>query len=173
MRKDDEEARPSGPPVTTYVVPLDQNLIRYLRAYWRYRHSTGSSIEDWNSVTLDEFDAFRINPDFDIESLEAARAPSTPSAYTVMDPTPHRAVTPRQQTPAEIFRRGIKRDQSLFPTLKDEHFNDSWHRSFVNQARAQGLSDVLVATFTPTSTEQIDSFANNSYICTRFSRQKY
>jgi hypothetical protein len=31
-RKDDEEARPStsGPPVMTYVVPSDQNLIHYL-----------------------------------------------------------------------------------------------------------------------------------------------
>jgi hypothetical protein len=99
-RKDNEE---TGPPVTTYVVPSDQNLIRYLRAYWHYRHATGSSIEDWNSVTLDEFDAFRINPDFDIKTLEAARAPTTPTTYTVTDPTPRRAVPPRQQTPAEIF----------------------------------------------------------------------
>jgi hypothetical protein len=46
----------------------------------------------------------------------------------------------------------------LFPTLKDERFNDSWHQSFVNQARAQGLSDVLDTTFTPTGTEQIELF---------------
>jgi hypothetical protein len=158
--KDEEEAGPStpGPPVMIYVVPSDQNLICYLQAYWRHRHATGSSIEDWNTVTQDEFDAFRINPDTDIKTLEAARASSTPSTYGVMDPTPRHAVPPRQPTPAEIFRRGIKRDQSLFPTLQDEHFNDSWHRSFVNQARAQGPSDVLVATFTPTGTEQIELF---------------
>jgi hypothetical protein len=68
----DEEASPStsGPPVMIYVVPSDQNLIRYLRAYWHYRHASGSSIEDWNSVTQDEFDAFRINPDIDIKLLK-------------------------------------------------------------------------------------------------------
>jgi hypothetical protein len=52
--------------------------------------------------TVDEFDAFQINPDIDIKTLEAAQAPSTPATYTVTDPTPRRAVLPRQ-TAAEIF----------------------------------------------------------------------
>jgi hypothetical protein len=42
--------------------------------------------------------------------------------------------------------------------VKDERFNDSWHRSFVNQDRAQGLSDVLVATFHPDGDEQTELF---------------
>jgi hypothetical protein len=73
-RKDKEVSGPStsGPPVMIYVVPSDQNLIRYLRAYWHYRHALGSSIKDWNLVMQDEFDAFRINPDIDIKTLEAA-----------------------------------------------------------------------------------------------------
>jgi hypothetical protein len=42
--------------------------------------------------------------------------------------------------------------------LKDKRFNDSWHQSFVNQAHAQGLTNVLTATFTPTGAEQIELF---------------
>jgi hypothetical protein len=150
-----QEEEPSSP-VEVHTLPSDQNLIRLLRAFWRYRHAAGSPIEDWNMVTQEEFDEFRTDPDNDIETLEAARVAGTTS-LRVTDP-PRRAPSPRQPTPAEMFRRGIKRDQSLFPTLKDERFNDSWHRSFVNQSRAQGLTDVLSATYMPTGVEQIELF---------------
>ena len=43
--------------------------------------------------------------------------------------------------------KGIKRDPSLFPTLKDEKFHDSWHRSFENQMHAQGLHQVINTTY--------------------------
>jgi hypothetical protein len=45
-------------PVEVHTLPSDQNLIRLLRAYWRHRHASGSPIEDWNTVTQDEFDEF-------------------------------------------------------------------------------------------------------------------
>ena len=66
--------------------------------------------------------------------------------------------TPKISTPADHFRRGIKRDPSLFPVLKDEAQNDHWHRSFVNQVRAQGLSDILNPHYVPNSTEDRDLF---------------
>jgi hypothetical protein len=46
-------------------------------------------------------------------------------------------------TEVELFKRGIIRDQSLFHTLKDEKFNDSWHRTVETPAHAQGVADVL------------------------------
>jgi hypothetical protein len=64
----------------------------------------------------------------------------------------------RTFTPAELFRRGIKRDPSLFPTLKDERFHDNWHRSFTNQARAQGVSEILNATYVPANDSEIELF---------------
>jgi hypothetical protein len=149
--------------VMTTIIAPDQNLLRWLRAYYRHCHAEGNPITDWNRVTADEFDAFRINPENELESFEAPRVRSS-SAVPVMS-TPLRTqhatsatTTPRIATPAELFRRGIKRDTSLFPTLQDERFNDSWHRSFINQARAQGLSDVLVSTFRPDGDEQIELF---------------
>jgi hypothetical protein len=55
------------------------------------------------------------------------------------------------QSPVDIFKRGIKLDPSVFPTLKDEKFNDQWHRSFANQARAQDVSAVLDASYVSSS----------------------
>jgi hypothetical protein len=37
----------------------------------------------------------------------------------------------------------------LFPTLKDEKFNAKWHRSFVNQARTQDVSEFLDPSYVP------------------------
>jgi hypothetical protein len=54
-----------------------------------------------------------------------------------------------------MFKRGTKCDPSAYPTFKDELFNDQWHHTFANQARAQYVTDVLnasgVSTFTYTA----------------------
>ena len=55
------------------------------------------------------------------------------------------------QSPVDIFKRGINRDPSVFPTLKDEKFNDQWHRAFANQARDKDVSAVLDASYVPSS----------------------
>ena len=47
---------------------------------------------------------------------------------------------------------------SLFPTLKDEKYNDQWHRSFMTQARAQDVDKILDETYVPTTQEK-DLFA--------------
>jgi hypothetical protein len=57
----------------------------------------------------------------------------------------------------DLFKRG-KRDPSVYPTLKDKLWNDNWHRSFANQARAQDLSDVLNAAYVPTTSAEYDLF---------------
>jgi hypothetical protein len=57
-----------------------------------------------------------------------------------------------------MFKRGIKRDPSVYSTLKDELWNINWHRSFANQARAQDLSDVPNDTYVPTTSAENDLF---------------
>jgi hypothetical protein len=59
--------------------------------------------------------------------------------------------SPVKYSPAELYKHGIKRDPSLFPTLKDERYNDTWHRTFANQARAQDVMDVLDPKYKPLS----------------------
>ena len=42
--------------------------------------------------------------------------------------------------------------------MKDERFNDTWHRSFANQARAQDVADVLDRDYVPPNDEQKELF---------------
>ena len=47
----------------------------------------------------------------------------------------------------DLFQKGIKRDPSLFPTLVDEKFNDSWYQ-FEMQERAQDVDKELLVELT-------------------------
>jgi hypothetical protein len=110
--------------MTTINAP-DQNLLRWLRAYYRHRHDEGNAI--WMLVTADAFDAFRINPEYELESFKVPHIHSSSAAPVTATPLRARHVTsgtfaPRTATLAELFCRDIKRDSSLFPNLKDERF---------------------------------------------------
>jgi hypothetical protein len=129
----------------------DKAMLKCFLQYIIHRDNEGNPIgDDWDKVTQSEFDSFRVNPKF-IHLL----APVTSSSTVV--PIKPASSTPRF-TPADLFRRGIKRDPTLFPTLKDETFNDTWHRSFMNQARAQDVSEVLDAKYKATTTAEKELF---------------
>ena len=134
-------------------IPLgDQNLLKLFITYYATRlHSNNpipDTVEGWNNLTRDDFTQWRA------QNLNApAQAPPAQAA-----PAPAQANTQRRFTPVEIFRRGIKRDPSLFPTLKDERNKDNWHRQMLNQARAQDVQDVLDHAYTPTTPEETELF---------------
>ena len=56
------------------------------------------------------------------------------------------------------LKKYIKRNQTLFPTLKDEKYQDSWHRSFVNQCRAQDLEEIINPNYVPQTVEEQEIF---------------
>ena len=130
------------------VAKAEKNLLHIFIDYVIHRDSQGDPIGDqWSSITSSQFDAFRISPAY----VASRRRASVPVSSTPAPPA-------SRYTPAELFRRGIKRDPSLFPDLKDEKFNDNWHRSFTNQARAQDVMEVLDTNYVPTTQEQRDLF---------------
>ena len=138
-------------------VPLNlgnRNLAKIFIAYCRFRAHSNDAIDDWTSVTADDFNAFRVGPDLAALRLGPQIAPVAPATRATSS-----AASAPSRSAAEIFRRGIKRDSTLFPTLKDEKFNDEWHRAFFNQARAQGVDKVLDANYVPSTQEDIDLFA--------------
>jgi hypothetical protein len=71
------------------------------------------------------------------------------------------------QSPVDLFKRGIKRDFSAFPTFKDEKNNDQWHRTFTNVARAQDLSDVLNPQYVPQTTAAYNLFWKTSRLSSK------
>ena len=60
--------------------------------------------------------------------------------------------------PVRDFKRGIKRDPSLFTTLKNIKQWDAWYISLKAQARAQGVSRVLDPTYTPRTPGDVELF---------------
>lgn len=127
----------------------DMASVRLWREFVVYQRSIGDPIDDqWNGVTQAQFDSFRVSP-----YILSRFSPSTPTA-----PGSIRSVSTPKLSKADMFRKGIKRDPSLFPTLKDEKFNDSWHRSFETQARAQDVYNVLDASYSPASQEEMELF---------------
>jgi hypothetical protein len=132
----------------------DKNLVRCFLDYIRYRHHTGNPINNnWTSITTEMFDTFRADPTY---MGPISNSPSPPGQPKVLSSAT--SSSGNSYSPADLFRRGIKRDPSVYPVLKDERYNDQWHRSFINQARAQDVSDVLDSTYVPSSPTDIDLF---------------
>ena len=111
---------------TTAPLPRgDKNLIRVFLGYCKYRSAIGDPINDWHQVTEEGFNEFRLNASF----IQAGITP--PTGFNYMPSGSGPSPSAPKYSPAESFRRGIKRDPALFPELKDERYNDAWHRSFM------------------------------------------
>jgi hypothetical protein len=131
----------------------DKSMIKLWRDYVLYRESKGDPIGDnWLQVTQESFDEFRLS------STNVARLSSFATTLPTMSVSPG-TTTASKFSKVDLFRKGIKRDPSLFPTLKDEKFNDSWHRSFMTQARAQDVDKVLDESYVPGTQEEKELFA--------------
>jgi hypothetical protein len=118
----------------------DKTLLRILKSFVGHLRSNGSNPlslgTDWTSMTQEEFDDFRV---FQYRSYTPP--PSQPSPA---DTSSAPMTTPPKHSPADhSFHRGIKCEPSLFPVLKEEKSNDTWHRSFANQARSQDIMQAL------------------------------
>ena len=75
-------------------------------------------------------------------------SPSPPPSVTASDPRAAPS-TPSCSTQLLNFKRGIKRDISAYPTLKDEKYYESFKRSVLVTARAHDCEENLQPTFRP------------------------
>jgi hypothetical protein len=136
------------------ILKSDKALLSTLLEYVIHKDSIADLIgNDWTNITKEEFDQFRISPSYIVMRRNrksgvpflpsVAKSPSVPKALP---------------SSAELFKKGIRRDQILFPTLKDEKFHDSWHRSFENQAHAQKVAEVWDTTYKLTSPVEMEVF---------------
>jgi hypothetical protein len=107
----------------------------------------GSSLEraEYLALTKVGYDNFRTHPSY------------MPTAQTGTAPSPN--VAPGTRDPIADFKRGIRRDLSLFPKLKQDHGWDAWKRTVVNQARMQDVQEVLDPTYVPSTPTLIALFA--------------
>ena len=98
-------------------------------------------------------------------------SPSPPPSVTASDPRAAPS-TPSCSSQLLDFKRGIKRDISAYPTLKDEKYYESFKRSVLVTARAHDWEEILQPTFRPR--EDADSLElfrlNNDFMYSVFNK---
>ena len=102
-----------------------------------------------HDITQADFEEFRISPECRRMFLKTQPIPAPPQA---------KAQQTSVQVELELFRKGIKRDPALFPVLKEDSQWDSWNRSVIALARAQGVDQVLDHNFTPVNHDETALF---------------
>ena len=75
-------------------------------------------------------------------------SPSPQPSVTTSDPRAAPS-TPYYSTQLLNLKRGIKKDISAYPTLKDEKYYESFKRSVLVTARAHDCEEILQPTFRP------------------------
>ena len=85
------------------------------------------------SITKADYDAFRSSPEADL--------------YLSGSPLVSGVSATKSRDPVAEFKKGIKRDASLFTVLKDEKQWFNWRHSTVAMARSQGVEEVCDPAF--------------------------
>jgi hypothetical protein len=119
-------------------------MVHHRRAYGKPANYLGIDI------TADEFDDF----DGSNECIKLMMA-AQPMPTFAQPPPGNMSTT---QTELVTFRKGIKRDASLFPVIKQDTEWDGWNRSIVSLARAQAIEQVLDSAYTPVLIDEISLF---------------
>lgn len=122
--------------------PFDIRRILILRSYAEYLGSSqydSSAQIQWKAHTMDEYDAFRIGPYYQPTSTHPLPVPThTQSSHL------------NSNDPVVQFKKGIKRDPTVFPTFKQEKEWDSFHRSVLAHAENQDVGSILRDDWHPT-----------------------
>ena len=121
-------------------------LLHAFQGYVVHQSQLGNSINVGNITNMDpdDFTAYRASPHFLAFNNNTHPTPPPPSRT--------------YRTPAEEFRRGIKRDKNNFPTFKDDKQWIRFNRDLRAEARAQALEDILDPTFVPIGPNAKDLF---------------
>jgi hypothetical protein len=92
--------------------PGQRGILRAFIAFIRHRANEDNPIGDnWNEITREEFSMYRVGPSFN-GTIFGSPSPSNPRTPTA--PSTH------ARDAVADFKRGIKRDPSQFPFLKDD-----------------------------------------------------
>ena len=138
------------------LISLKPNSIRHLIMLRKYIHhlvqdshisvssdATDHALEPDNFLhtTFHQFMSWKLNE-------ITTSSPSPPPSVTTSDPRAAPS-TPSCSTQLLNFKRGIKRDVSAYPTLKDEKYYESFKRSVLVTARGHDCEEILQPTFRP------------------------
>ena len=130
------------------ITKAGAGLLKTFKQFVAFSVNEGRIFDDdeWKTITRAEFNTFRSK-----YSNITVPIVATPMQQSSVRPSPVVNLV-------RDFKRGIKRDASQFPTLKDDAAWDNWNRSTTAQARAQDIADVLDPSYIPSTQEDIALF---------------
>jgi hypothetical protein len=105
--------------------PVKKGEKMLLRCFLAYQHSFKAATGDVNykAITQTNFDSYHISPAYRATLYQPDPTLSSPAPTT---PLPMTSSQPLHFSPVAMFRRIIKKDPSLFLTLKDDKYRVLW-----------------------------------------------
>jgi hypothetical protein len=157
----------NGDPADLPLLLSEEGLLNALRGFAAHMEAhLGRPLTpaDWLQVTEDEFDEYQGSANLIFFN------PSRPAAGLAPTVSATLQATVGQVAPEVLaFKRGIKRDQSLFPVYKEDKDWDDWQRRTRAQATAQGVDNVLDVSYVPVLPQDIELFKEqNKYMMAVF-----
>ena len=136
--------------------------LRAARRFIKYAQLNGQTINSQfiTHLGIEEFEHFVISGwnSSDIDTMrQLPGRNNTNDGSSLASPTSTNAtasIRPKKAEPVRDFERGIKRDVTLFPHLKDDAKWDHFRRDFTAQIDAQGLANVIDAAYTPETDDE-------------------
>ena len=137
-----------------------------LRRFLKYSQLHGQTINQQFIVHLgiEEYEHFIISGwnSSDIDNMRQLPGRNDGDAASTSSTTHTSTTRPRKAEPVRDFERGIKRDVTLFPHLKDDAKWDHFRRDFMAQIDAQGLADVVDESYEPETDDEKKLYALQS-----------
>ena len=125
------------------------NLFRAIKRFIIYLVNNGKDINriDWTTITHEEYMTFVCSPHNSDSPGAALMPPSTTPTNT------SRYTGTGQHIPlkdAELFKKSVCRDSTLFPELKNDGHHTTWTDNMMITTKSQRVHKVLDADYVPT-----------------------
>ncbi|KAG7338953.1 hypothetical protein IV203_016229 [Nitzschia inconspicua] len=135
------------PKYASATLPLGhKSLLVHLRIFVIHEYEVnGIDIQvDWTQFDTVKLNRYRISQ----EAVTRYRQFKGASVVT------NTHFSPQPDPTLHYWKQGVKRDQSIFPTLKAEPSHDSWHRTCEDQAHAQGVAHIVDDKYSPSNPDE-------------------
>ena len=149
---------------TSQCVPLfKRNLIKVLKS-WNYHLLISEEIKrvDWDNPTYvnqESFDEYRVSlydPDNPARAMSRSVTKSPPGS--IISTTNNASNLGNKSSPAQDFRRGIKRDKTHYTVLKDEKQWTTWKNQTESTAFTHGCENILDSEYLPSTVNDVELF---------------
>ena len=130
------------------LVPLTRfhhGLLKTFRDWVKHLDSIGKPINDkWDGLNVVDYNKYRSSSFYPF-------CPTNPIQKSKISGNNKEANT------LQNFKKGIKRDASLYPVLKHMRTWDSWKRGTTATARAQDVAEILDSKYVPPKIKEMEA----------------